>query len=395
MDKSQPEREVGLEVYKSRTPGLGGKIKQLPKDFIVEEITPQGLILEAGKSFGLDLGRKGEQLHLTLEKKNRSTLRAIKELSNALRVSRKRIGFAGTKDKRALTTQRISVWNISTSDLGRVNLKDIHLKDYSYSDKRINLGDLQGNRFTLRVRGIDLPGKEIRERIDEINNELRAGFPNFFGIQRFGSTRPITHLVGREIVKGNLEAAVMVYLTDSFHGESDSVREARDSLGVSGDYRQAVREYPRHLEYEHSLINHLIRNEGDYGGALQQLPSGLKRMFVHAYQSFIFNRALSYYLREQIPVERLPLVGFKSGVDEVTASILEDEGVSVDDFRAGSLPELGSRGALRDAFVVYRDFEVLGVLGDDLSPGNLMVELRFVLSKGCYATSLLREFMKH
>ncbi len=395
MDKSQLEREVGLEVYKSKTPGLGGGIKQLPEDFIVEEITPQGLILKAGKSLGLEPGRKGEQLHLTLEKKNRSTLGAMKELSKALRVSRKRIGYAGTKDKRALTTQRVSVWNISVSDLGKVNLRDIHLRDYSYSDKRINLGDLEGNRFTIRVRGIDLSVREIRERIDEIANELRAGFPNFFGIQRFGSRRPITHLVGREIVKGDLEGAVMVYLTASFPEESNSAREARESLSVSGDYRRAVKEYPRHLEYEHSLINHLIRNEGDYGGALKQLPSGLKRMFVHAYQSFIFNRALSYYLREQIPVERLPLVGFKSRVDEVTASILYDEGVSVDDFRVSALSELGSMGSLRDAFAVCRDFEVLGVSGDDYSPGRRMVELRFVLSKGCYATSLLREFMKH
>jgi len=384
-----------LEVYKSKTPALGGRIKQLCEDFIVEEITQEGVVLKLGESLGIEQGAKGDQLHLTLEKKNLSTLEAVKRLSNSLRVSRKRIGFAGTKDKRALSTQRISIWNSLPSDLGRLNLKKINLRDYSFSDKRINLGDLWGNRFTIVIRDIDLPQGEISERIDELNNELRGGFPNFFGMQRFGSRRPITHLVGRQIVKGNLEEAVKLYLTRSFQGEGDEAHEARDSLRASGDYRRAVRDYPTHLEYEHSLMNHLIRNEGDYGGAIKQLPSGLKRMFVHAYQSFIFNRALSYYLREQIPLERLPLVGYKSGLDEVTASILDDEGVSVDDFRASSIPELGSRGILRDAFVVYHDFEVCGVSDDDLSSGKHKAELRFVLSKGCYATSLLREFMKN
>ncbi len=386
---------MGVGTYKSKTQGIGGRIKEIPEDFVVEEITPEGWILEVDKAAGKVAGEEGEYVHVTLQKRDWSTLRAVKELSKRLAISRKRIGFAGTKDKRAVTTQKISVWNKTVEDLMKVELKDIVLRDYSYSDMRINLGDLSGNRFTIKLRDVDLTEKEIRDRIDKINIELKSGFPNFFGVQRFGTKRPITHLVGREMLKGNFKEAVYVYLCMEFPDESEELREARISLRETEDYRQAVRDFPRRLEYEHSLLNYLIRNENDYVGALRQLPPGLSKMFVHAYQSYIFNKALSFYLTEEIPVERLPLVGYRSEIDEVSEKILERENISVNDFILKGAPELGSKGNMRDAFAVYEDFSVVEIDLDDLFMDKRIVKLTFRLSKGCYATSLLREFMKN
>jgi len=388
---------LGMEVYKSKTPGIGGKIKEIPEDFIVEEITPKGEVLEVDKESKIKIEEGleyGGYTYLTLQKRNWSTLRAIRELSKRLRISRRRIGFAGTKDKRALTTQRISIWKKSIDDIKNISLRDIKLKDFGYSDRRINLGDLKGNRFIIVIRDIELSKEEIKYRLDRINNELRSGFPNFFGVQRFGTKRPITHIVGREIVKGNIKNAVMTYLTKYFEGESSEVINARIFLRETEDFEEAIKRFPMHLEYEHSILNYLIKNRNDFKGALRQLPVELGKMFVHAYQSFIFNKALSFYIKEEIEVEKLPLVGYKSKIDEVTSKIIEDEGVSKDDFRIREMPEMSSRGGIRDSFVVPDDFHIVEISSDNLNQNKNMLKIKFSLPKGSYATSLLREFMK-
>ncbi|MFH0861041.1 MAG: tRNA pseudouridine(13) synthase TruD [Candidatus Altiarchaeota archaeon] len=382
MEPPELERAVGMRCYKSGAEGVGGVIKQVPEDFIVEEIAEERLEEE------------GQYIHFTLEKKNWDTLRAIKEISQRLRVSQKRLGFAGTKDRRAVTRQRVSVWDVKLEDLEKVSIKDIMLSDFSHSDDRINLGDLEGNRFSVTVRKIVLPEDEVRRRVDAIAGELSSGFPNYYGVQRFGIQRPITHLVGREILRGDFNEAVRIYLGKSFgveEGESDS---ARQRFWESGDYGEAIRSFPKHLGYEHALLNHLVKKPTDHVGALRNIPQKLRWMFVHAYQSYVFNLALSEYIRKGFDVERLPLPGYETQLDEVTASILDGENVSPEDFKVGRMPELSSKGEYRDCFIPVMDSRFESAGGDELNAGFTKVIISFSLPKGCYATSLLREYLK-
>ena len=148
MEKINPpelEQEIGLLCYKSRTDGIGGKIKQLPEDFIVEEITEDGRVLEAVGDGDVPEAaaeipkpdsenppaspNAGEFIHFTLQKNNWDTMRAMKEISKRLAVSRNRLSFAGTKDKRAVTVQQASAWNVKEEDLEKVNIKDIQLRE--------------------------------------------------------------------------------------------------------------------------------------------------------------------------------------------------------------------------------------------------------------------------
>ena len=236
MKPPELERFIGIETYKSKCPGIGGKIKRYPRDFIVEEITPEGKILDNKFKFE---DSEGEYLYAILKKENWSTLRAVREISKKLGISRKRIGFAGTKDKRALTTQMISIRNVS-KDL-KISIPNIEVLPIRYSSSPIKLGDLYGNRFTIKIRDIKLDKEEIKERVDRIRNELKAGFPNFFGIQRFGSVRPVTHLVGKEILKGNFRNAVLIYLTKTFERESEEAKRARNMLKEGKDFRNALK----------------------------------------------------------------------------------------------------------------------------------------------------------
>jgi tRNA pseudouridine13 synthase len=400
MEIKPPEQETGLgmEVYKSQTPGIGGSLKQLPEDFLVEEITPEGRVLELDKDSvsgdkTWDVNRRS--LHATMQKYNWDTMRALKEISRELHVSNKRIGFAGTKDKRALTTQRISIWDKKIEDLEQVRIKDIALTDYEYSDDTIGLGCLYGNRFTLVLRNLDLDADSAKERVTTIIKELHGQAPAFYGIQRFGAVRPITHLVGREMLRGDYKAAVMTYLAKDYEAEEPNIRNMRRALAESGDYRIALRDFPASLAYENALLNHLVNSPEDYRGAIRKLPENLSRMFVHAYQGYIFNKALSEYIRRKIPVDRLPLAGYKTQTDEITADLLEKEGVSLEDFRLKGMSDHASKGEYRDCYIPVEGLELTDAGPDDLNPGKNKVTIRFSLKKGNYATVLLREIMKN
>jgi tRNA pseudouridine13 synthase len=393
MNPPDSEEKLGLEAYYTHSPGIRGRLKQQPEDFVVEEVDAHGsLVSLEGDSSTDDI--PGAYTHFTLVKRNWDTMRAVKEISKKLGVSQRRLSFAGTKDRKAMTAQRVSVYNTPVERLRALRIKDITLKDFRYADESIGMGDLWGNHFTVTIRGIK-PSTNPVDAMEKVMNECGGVFTNYYGIQRFGTVRPVTHLVGREILRNDLRQAVMIYLSKVFNGESDEVKAVRLQLAERSSFKEALKSFPKSLGYEKALLNHLVEKPGDYAGALRRLPKSLQLMFVHAYQSHVFNRALSSYLKKGLSVERLPLVGLETGVDDESARILREDGVSIEDFNVKQLPELSSRGGYRDCFSMAEEFRVIESGGDELDNGTLKVKLSFRLKKGCYATVFLRELMKN
>ncbi|RLG16802.1 tRNA pseudouridine(13) synthase TruD, partial [Nanoarchaeota archaeon] len=184
-------KEIGIKYFYTSSKPLGGIIKKVPEDFVVEEIDKHGKLWKVKYPFYsriLDLipRRRKEYLHLTLVKRNLDTIRAVQLISKSLGISRKRIKFAGNKDKRAVTSQRISIFNVSIKEVRKVKVKGIKLKDFRYSSEEIKIGDLWGNRFTVRITDIPFEKEVIRERVEGFKREIANGVANFFGIQRFG-----------------------------------------------------------------------------------------------------------------------------------------------------------------------------------------------------------------
>ena len=343
------------------------EIKREPEDFMVEEITPEKNVLEIGKKYKFKEGQ-GDQLICVLQKRNWDTNLAISEIANRLFVSRKRIGFAGTKDKRAVTTQRISLWRIKNVD--KLFIKDMILTPLEESDERIELGDLWGNRFTIKVYTKKKP-------------KATKKVPNFFGVQRFGETRPITHLVGKQIVLGDFEGAVKMYLVKVFPRESKEAKEARRKLAKKWDYEEALKRYPMGLRFERTLLGHLAQNENDYIGALRKLPKFLKMMFVHAYQSYLFNEFLKEVIKKKKKYKTGPLFGFESKIEnKLEEAVLKREKMGLNDFFIRSMPEMSSRGETRKLFIDLKDFKVM-------EKGKGYYVVRFSLPKGCYATTVI------
>ena len=420
------ERDVGIEGYLTSTPGVGGTTKASADDFVVEEVSSP-----PPKSAG------GRYAIATIRVRNWETNRLVREFARTLHISRRRIGFAGTKDKRALTSQLFSFEDVPVETLSVLRMKDLEVLDAYPSDRPLELGDLAGNRFRVVVRGLALPAEKAEVIAAETARQLRirGGFANFFGVQRFGSVRPITHVVGRHIVRGEFREAVDAYVANPIPGEGPESYGIRAALRDTGDVQAALRAYPKSYGFEKAILNQLATHPDDAVGALRQLPFNLLLMFVHGYQSYLFNRILSERMRRGLPTHEpvagdLVLPADKSGLPDrdrtidvtcdnldrvagrcrdgkawvsailfgsepefaggepgqIEKGVVASEGLQPNDFIIPDIPRISSRGTRREILAPIRDLEA-AVVGDDL---QLSVEL----TRGAYATSLVREFTK-
>jgi len=413
------DTELGLDWYATDAPGVGGELKRRPEDFRVVE--------RADFSYG----NEGKHAVVRVTLRNYETHEFARDLSDALSASRKRVSWAGTKDRRAVTTQIFTVADVSREEIEEVSLKGAEIEHLGRSHQYVSLGDLLGNDFEVRVRDAEAPENTsaVAEEIDEF-----GGIPNLFGSQRFGSRRPVTHLVGERILEDDFEGAVNTYIAESFETEPERTREARERYAKEKDPREALDYFPRQLTYERALLNALVEGR-EPRDTLDALPHNLRRMFVNAVQSRIFNLILHERKKAGLRFDRAysgdiicfsedaddlripdtsstqkvtesnvktvrrhvergrafvtaPLVGsetvFADGEQgEIEHRVLEKVGVSRSDFDRDD--EYGSEGTRR-AVLVHPELSWERE-GDD-------VLFDFFLPRGSYATVVLREFMK-
>ncbi|UCE91673.1 MAG: tRNA pseudouridine(13) synthase TruD [Methanobacteriota archaeon] len=419
------EAKLGLERYYTEDlPGIGGKLRKTPDDFVVDEVSlkppekPSGAVVIA-----------------RVWHRNWEANRLVRRLGSNLRIGRPGIGFAGTKDGRSIATQLMSFRGVSVEDVKALEIPDVRILEAYAADRMISIGDLIGNRFAVNVKDID-EGVEVSEVCRCVKSKLAeiGGFPNYFGVQRFGSIRPITHMIGSDLVRGDFEGAVMRYVANPI-GNGSEGEDARHALQETGDFSQAMKDLPQKFTFERVMVSHLVERPGDYVGAIRRLPRNLQMMFVHAYQSYIFNRILSERLRRGLPIH-LPIAGdivlplnkngvpdqdrpiavthdnlekvrrnssegkaFVSGVlfgsesvlaggemGEIESDLVGREGISREDFQIVGLREASSKGTRRELLAAVND---IGIFANDDA-----ARFEFTLNKGCYATVLLREFMK-
>ncbi|MDW7726726.1 MAG: tRNA pseudouridine(13) synthase TruD [Candidatus Methanoperedens sp.] len=424
------KNEIGIGLFYSKTPGIGGVIRQQVEDFIVSEITNRTETTN------------GNYLIAELTKQNWDIHHLARDLSRILRISQKRIGWAGTKDKRAVTTQRISIWELSEEELARVKLKDVELKAVGRSNRKLSLGELWGNRFKITIRDIGLNADETRFRVEAVSRELENGAPNFFGVQRFGEIRPVTHVVGEALVRGNLKDAAMTYIARPFPDEPDEFRSVRQIVWDSGDFKEGIKIYPQKLQFEKAMMNHLVAHPDDFSGAFRTLSQNLQKMFLHAYQSYIFNIILSRRIGKGFLIHEAydgdivcfkndmglpdtsrlqkvtrdnldginnlikrsrafvtaPLVGYDTQFAEGEPGGIEQEvigelDVNLSGFRVPDMPEVASKGLRREIVIPVKPGFTVEM--DEINEGKTKVVLEFSLQKGAYATTVLREYMKN
>ncbi len=400
------------------------RIKQRYEDFKVQEIT-KGVIAEERpfpenideygiaieKELGKLKGEPTEQLKCVMQKRNTEMQTAIKILSNKQGFSIKRIGFGGNKDKRAVTSQFITIFEPDLERLKCFRDRNVYLHSFEYTDKKIELGDLDKNQFEIIIRGIE-PEKDIEKILKKFEKEVKNGIPNYFGEQRFGSMRSSNHLIGKLFFEGKTKEAVELFLIGTSETEGEETKKARELI-TAGDFKQAIRLFPKENKYEKAILNSLIKNPNDYNTAWTQIPKNLGYLFVHAYQSYLFN----LYLGKRIanftnPLETQkgdvldtegfvigPLFGHntefaKDKVGELEKEILKQESFSLASFKVSNFPMLSVEGARRRIKLTVENFKILEIIDDEFNENKKAAKVSFVLDKGNYATTVTEEIIK-
>lgn len=425
---------VGLGAYATSAQGVSGMIKEDPDDFEVWEQIEGGLdARELWEKGGLPASPLLKKALLVLYKRDVETIRAVSELAKKIGVEAPEVSICGVKDRRARAWQFVAV---PAERILRLRERGMELHGAAASHvgfvNDLSSRSLIRNNFRVVIRRAEGPLSRLERCLEQLRE---AGAPNFFGFQRFGLTRPISHLVGSLLARGMYEEAAHIFIGGPSSFESDEVRGLRAAFMDTRDYQLVLDEYPRQLRYERTMARYLAAKPGDYIGAFRSLPLRLRRLLVEAYTSYIFNVALSRSLSDGCPltepregdlIAELDMYGNPAGrILEVTRwsreeaerriregsaaivlptlgrrvrfprgprgdalrSIVEEEGIDVRKPWPPAMHEVGRRGGYR-AISIPRLEVSAGVVGD----GD--VEMHISLVRGSYATSVLREVMK-
>jgi tRNA pseudouridine13 synthase len=314
------------------------KLKQKPEDFIVKE------------NIKLDFGPE-KYSYFLLKKKDLTTHRAIKLISQKLHLNLKDIGYAGLKDKHAITYQYISIKgnhpNLS------INEPDIELTYKGTGPEPITLGSLSENYFEITIRDIEKKPKLI------------SSFPNYFDKQRFSKNNAE---IGKLLIKKEFKEATFL-LKENKHPK---------------------------------LSQALEKNPTDYVGAINRIPRKILMLYLHSYQSKLFNYSLNNYIRENFPHKTknfgfgelsftkhyeelfLELPGFDSEQENLPDDILPR------DFIIRQLPNLSLESQKRPAFVKPTNIKLSDLEADELNKGKNKIKITFSLKKGSYATMFIK-----
>ncbi|MBD3406003.1 MAG: tRNA pseudouridine(13) synthase TruD [Candidatus Lokiarchaeota archaeon] len=444
MKEANPfEKTLGIELYSTDFPGMNGRIKSCYEDFIVTEISPEERTLRIknmetlndwhGAIDTLIEGERDRFVRFIMQKSGLSTMDVAHILASELNIPRHLINYAGLKDKRAVTAQFMSIPASSAEMLPKCRLSRILIREMEYTHHPVNIGDLWGNRFKIHFREIDSPIEEAMEHASSLST---TPLLNYFGVQRFGVTRPFTHRVGKALINRDYEKAVMIMLTETSKYEPVELTETRTKLAEDFTPSEELLDvFPKSQRYERRIIKHLIKHPNDFKRAILKIPPRILTIFIHAYQSYLFNRLISQRARNEMPLE-FPIVGdflirldtTHSGRDswifvterklescmdliasgeyglampipgyatktppseqtDMLKTLLKSEQISLIAFRNPEHRSLNSPGGLHLLSVHPLQLNVEGV-------DNQLI-LEFSLRKGSYATIVMRELMKN
>jgi len=341
------------------------KIKQIPEDFVVREITD------------IKLKDNGNYTYFILKKRNYTTERAVSTIAHYLKTDRKNIGYAGSKDKNAITEQLISVKGQIKKE--NINLKDIELIHKGKGNERISLGDLKGNEFIITVRGLNKEDIKI--------NQKTFSIPNYFDEQRFSKNNSD---IGRLILKKDFKGAVDLILSDYSKEKNNFEKEVKENIS---------------------------RLPNDFIGAIKKVPKKIRMMYVHAFQSLIFNNTITELIKSEtkeykkvdysngffvfpdkdLKNIKIPIVGFGTEfkdkkIKDISSVLLKKEGITLRDFIIRGMPELASEGNERDMFVKA---EKLNIKTEDDELNKKKCIVSFTLPKGSYATIVIKKIFSN
>ena len=384
------DSQIGITVYSTEFNGIGGKIRAEPEDFQVTEIISQ----RAQNSIN---AKEGYAVY-KLKKKKIDTNHA---LSDVFRKKGIRLKSLGLKDASAITEQFVCSGNKGKT-IENFSTEKYTLEKIGFAKKPLSKKDMISNHFKIKISDCSDDLSTFAE-YDKILN--------FYGYQRFGSKRPVTHLIGKAILQRDFNKAVELILSFTSPYDSKENTEIREKLSDKENYEKYFDQVPYQMDIERIVLKEMIEH-GDALCAIRSIQISLRRFYIQAYQSFLFNQSLSLafsdgedmfeaqsgdvcfdfhgiigkYVKGLDQHLALPFVGYsyykKTRFDYQISKILEQEEITPKDFFIKEMQEVSSEGGFRQAAIHCSDFS------------SYDTTIEFSLSRGSFATILLREIMK-
>ena len=384
------DSEIGITVFTTKFPGCGGIIKNQNEDFRVSELISEKADSRICKDYGFAVYK--------LKKNGIDTTHALSEIFRKHGIRLKSLGL---KDASAITEQFVFT-TYKTNKHIEINEPKYNLKKVGFTDKVLSKKEMVGNRFRIKIA---VASNELA-KFNEFDKIL-----NFYGYQRFGSRRPVTHRIGRAMIQKDFARAVDLLL--SFTSEYDRAENTklRELMSDASKYPEALKTIPKSMDLEKIALKEMIEHN-DPVRALRALPLSIRRFFVQSYQSYIFNHTLSRSLDageelfcpqsddvcynkngelgkfENDPLQRLsvPFVGYsyykKTRFHYYIEKILQDEEITHKDFFSKEIQEISSEGGFRNSTIKCEGYSI----NDNI--------VSFSLSRGSFATIVLREIIK-
>jgi tRNA pseudouridine13 synthase len=373
-------------------------VKQFPADFRVEELTDR-----------TPTGAGGFTLY-RLEKTGWTTPDAVGAVCRRWNLDRRQVSFGGLKDRHAVTTQYLTIEDGPAVDL---SLDDISLTYLGRTDRPFTSDDVTANRFAITLRSLSEP--EADRAVAAAQDLTRTGLPNYFDDQRFGSLGPGGEFIGRELVRGNFEAALKLALAAPYEFDRSESRRAKAHLSKHwGNWAKCRNVLPR------DLAVFLRRRPTDFRGAVERLQPELQGLHLAAYQSYLWNNTLARWLKDSLPADALGTIRTKYSLLPVPmrpseafaalviplpsarmqpvpdapwwpalAAVLDEEGLTLDRMKVPGLRRPFFSKGERAACV--RPGGLTVEPGDDEThPGRKKLPLRFDLPRGAYATMVVK-----
>lgn len=391
------DSQIGITVYSTKFAGIGGRIRVQPDDFKVSEIISEKIQNSINQQDGYVLYK--------LKKRKIDTNHALSEI---FRYKGVRLKSLGLKDASAVTEQFVCTTTAKCKIIENFSTPRYSLEKIGFVKKPLSKKDMIGNHFTLKIT-------DSQNRLDDFTEHDKV--LNFYGYQRFGSKRPVTHLIGKAILQRDFLKAVELILSFTSIYDSKENTEIRQKLSDKENYKKYFDQVPPQMDIERIVLKEMILHS-DPIRALRAIPVSLRRFYIQAYQSFIFNQSLSSafsdgeslfdsrvndvcfdkhgiigkYVQGSDQSLALPFVGYsyykKTRFDSSISAILQQEEISPKDFFIKEMQEASSEGGFRQAAIHCSDYSSF----NDGNGNTGIVE--FSLSRGNFATILLREIMK-